>query len=160
MQNTSYAIDKDAALIVDNILLHSGKGLISGQFDLFIPFFCLPYSIDAAEDTIEIRDREALRRTFDSMHRYYRQRRVNQLDRHCIAARFEDRTLAHTTHQTVMWSDGVLIHSPFVVFSVTELCSDGVWRSRFSSYAFSGNKDEYDAFISAAAANPSDRHLP
>lgn len=126
---------------------------MTGQFELFIPYFTLPYAIDTSEGTQHIPTIEAYRKTFDSMHRYYRQRGVNQLERHCFAARFVSDTEIRSTHQSTMMAEGLLIHSPYAVFSITKVDTDFVWRSTFSSYAFTGDKEDEKKFIRAAFPN-------
>ncbi|SHG91701.1 hypothetical protein [Marivita hallyeonensis] len=125
---------RPAIEIAEELLDRTGRGLDSGDFDLFADAFALPYRHDTFDATVEITDLADIRSVYDQVRRHFRQIGVTRIIRFCVAADYQTPDKILSTHESHMFSGSHRIRPPYPVLSTLER-RDGAWKITASNYA-------------------------
>lgn len=120
--------------VSENLLDRTGKALMSGDFDLFASCFVLPHVIETFQGRRTVETVDDLKKVFDGVTAYFRQKNVTELARHCVEAEFRDDDTIVATHMSRVVSGARLVQKPYPVLSVLRKIGEN-WIISDSMYA-------------------------
>ena len=138
--------EKIAREVAEDLLDRSGRGLTSGDFDLFADCFTLPKEMETFDGRRVIETRAELEAVFNDVRAYYQKIGMTRVDRHIVDAEYRNPTCIVSTHQTHVFSGEELVQQPFDVLSVLAE-KNGVWRVRHSEYAITDSTEHNAALV-------------
>jgi len=133
--------------IADYLLHRTGRGLMTGEFDVFAACFELPQVLETTEGTRLVKDRDDLRRIFDSMRQFFREREVTDLVRSVVSSRFQGPNKVESIHVSrLLKAGGETYRAPYPVYSVLQRRPDG-WKITFSHYVILDSRTHNGALV-------------
>lgn len=127
---------RTATDIAELLLDLTGRGLDTGDFELFLSAFALPYRHDTWDGTVDLTDADDMRVVYDQVRAYLEQAGATHVVRCCIAAEFKSPVKILSTHEAHIFAGTTRIRPPYPVMSELEL-RNGAWKIRSSTYAVS-----------------------
>lgn len=126
--------------VADYLLDCTGKSLMAGDFDGFLPHFGLPHEVHTFDGMQTLHIAEDVRRVFDGVRTCYCKYGVTDMVRHCVEAEFHDDATIHSVHETRLLNETRLLQKPYPVFMVMRFIDDR-WQIVRSEYAVTGAPD-------------------
>ena len=142
---------KTAKEVSEHLLEVTGTAFMSGDFELFLSCFHLPYELETFEGHRTIKDVNDLKEVYLAVRAHYARNGVSQMYRHCVEARFRDSDTVIATHETRLLSGNVITQAPFAVYSELRF-TGGKWVIVSSSYAIGDRDDHNKALLGRASA--------
>ena len=139
----------DAAFIAERLLEKTRLELFGGKADLFVSRFDLPLNLETFSGTRLVETREELRTIHDDLCRHFALMGATDHVRRVVAAEFRSDDIIHSTHESRIIQQGVLLQEPYVAFSVLRRKPEG-WQVADCSYAISGT-EPHGAVLSGGA---------
>lgn len=139
---------ESALAIAQGVIDRTGLGLMTGDFEVFAPCFCLPQDIETFDGRRHLETLADLRSVFDAVRAFHRKMGVTEMVRHCVTAEYRDPTTISCIHQTRLVRGSLLLQKPYHVFSVLSFEND-VWRSALSQYAVDDSPSLCRALVGA-----------
>jgi len=140
------AIDKEAMEIAKAMLEQTGKAMMEGDFDTFVTFISLPHVIQTFEGSHQLKSRADVSVIFEGLQQNFADRRVTDMVRRCIAARFVGPMTIEATHETRLLSGNQIISGPYPSFAILR-CVENEWKIGHSQYAVNNDGDQSDALL-------------
>lgn len=137
-----------ARSVSEHLLEKTGAALMTRDFENFEPYFLLPQQIATFDGERYIETRDELLCLFDAVCTYLEKSGVTQMVRHCVEARFQDKTTVIATHESRFVNRDVITQQPFPVLSVLKYNGSN-WQVANSSYAIADRADHNAALMSA-----------
>ena len=123
-----------AQSISQHLLDQTGRGLMTGDFDIFGACFQYPHKIETFDGERVVEDIDAMRAVFFDVRCYYEKSGVTDLVRHCVKAEFRDDKTVSAIHQSRLVAGSTLVQKPYNAFSIIR-CIKGKWLVTQSQYA-------------------------
>ncbi len=128
-------MDRQAFEVADDLLYHTGKALVSGDFDRYAACFAVPYSLETKDTKRTVRTIGDLRTVFDEVRAHMHRHGVDEIVRTIISADLVSKDVIGRTHVSQMIQpDGTPVLPPYPSYSVIRRI-DGVWRTASSIHA-------------------------
>ena len=128
--------ENSATNIATRLIITTGQSLMVGDFDAFNACFEFQLRVETALATNTVVHEDQLRRTFDSVRAHYRRLGVQNMERECLSAKFEDPDTITTVHETRLVVSGGIEQRPFTVVS-TLVRRDDRWVITDTKYSIS-----------------------
>jgi hypothetical protein len=123
-----------ATAIAEVLLERSGRGLMSGDFELFSDCFILPQDFDTFEGRRRISSVDELRAVFDGVRAHFEATQVTIMERHVVAAEFVGDDEIRSTHVSRLVAGGKILRATYPVMSIIKLTAVG-WKVASATYA-------------------------
>ncbi|MEP4195572.1 MAG: hypothetical protein ABJL99_08050 [Aliishimia sp.] len=142
MQNsfkTKYSTDLEqdtASSIAEALLKRTGDALISGDFDAFVPWFTMPFTLETFSGKRVVDTDADFLEIFNSVFRTYQKFGVTRLERRVIEAEMQSDDLIWSTHESRGMYGTQIMHDSSVVFTIIKRVA-GVWLIADCQYAVS-----------------------
>lgn len=135
--------------IADELLYKTGKALIAGDFDGFLPCFGFPHIIETGDARRILRTPDDLRRVFDNVVRYYTDQGVVDLARTVVEARFLDADTIGSTHVArLLQSQSTALRNPYPVYTIIRRHGYLDWKVMAGVYAILDSAAHNAALVS------------
>lgn len=109
--------ETNATNIATNMIITTGRSLMLGDFESFNACFEFPLTVETALGTNVVVDVDKFRETFDSIRAHYRRLGVQNMERECLSAEFEDPDTIVCEHKTLLIVSSGIEQRPFTVQS-------------------------------------------
>lgn len=132
---------KNARDVAEFMLTRSGKALMSKDFERFADCFQFPNLVETIDGIETLKRREDLRAIYDQVHARFARLSIAQMERHILEASYRDEQTIVCTHETRLFSSGLLLQTPYPVFSILSRARSGKWLISAGTYGLMDSED-------------------
>ena len=142
--------------ITNPMIRETGEAIRTGDFDLFMGHFTVPFVMETYEGKLFLHTRQAMENHFHGVRRFRAENGIVDSKRENISAEFHDPqtiSLMHVSH--LFQEGGVLFDRPYPTYSVIKKVGDR-WLTHFCQYAV-GDRDAFTRALVKYIEDPKPR---
>ena len=129
--------------ITNQMIQDTAEGIKTGDFDLFMRHFALPFIMETLVGKQYFQSRLETKRHFDGVRKFREENGIVDSVRQNISAEFYDAQTISLTHISHLYKeDGIVFDRPYPTHSIIRYV-DGKWLIHYCQYAV----DDMDAFF-------------